>query len=273
MASRKGRSSAAESPVGNHRQDPERQQLGHARRRLVGALIMVLTALVILPLLLDSEPQALPDNIPIVIPSPDTSLSIGAPLAVAPMPSLESPQQGVSQPNAPAASGLISVPNGSVATVTPSTVVPSDDAPAIVPPVTPPTEPRGAATTSAAPVAPAPTPNSAPTDDGARALALLEGRGAGSTAAAATAPAAVAASPADGGRFLVQVGAFSTSSAADSMRERLAALGMTASIERVQTSAGERFRVRTGPFASRDAAEQVRERLRTAGLDSALISQ
>lgn len=274
MASRKGRSNEAELPVGAHGRDPERLQLGHARRRLVGALIMVLTALVVLPWLLDSEPQTLPDNIPIVIPSPDTTLPSGAPLAVAPMPSLDPAQPGVGAPNAPAASGVISVPSGTVTTVTPPAATPSADAPSILPPVTPPAAPPSAAAPATPPTAPTTAPSPAPADDGARALALLEGRGlATGNTSPAPAPATAAASPAASGRFLVQVGAFSTSTAADGMRDRLAGLGMNATVERVQTSAGERFRVRTGPFTTREAAEQVRARLQAAGLDSALITQ
>jgi DedD protein len=43
-----------------------------ARRRLIGAITLVLTAVIVVPMLLDSEPRPLNQNIPIEIPSKNT---------------------------------------------------------------------------------------------------------------------------------------------------------------------------------------------------------
>ncbi|NNH21378.1 SPOR domain-containing protein, partial [Bordetella trematum] len=45
---------------------------GRARRRLAGAIALVLAAVIILPMVLDSEPVPVADDIPINIPSRNT---------------------------------------------------------------------------------------------------------------------------------------------------------------------------------------------------------
>ena len=52
--------------------DEELQLKKRARRRLVGAIVLVSIAAVVLPMVLDSEPKPLSQNIDIQIPSPDS---------------------------------------------------------------------------------------------------------------------------------------------------------------------------------------------------------
>ena len=62
---------------GNRREepvDPVLPEKKRARRRLVGAIALVLAAVIGLPMILDSEPRQLPDDIDIQIPSKDLSL-------------------------------------------------------------------------------------------------------------------------------------------------------------------------------------------------------
>ncbi|MBJ7263545.1 MAG: SPOR domain-containing protein, partial [Burkholderiaceae bacterium] len=52
-----------------------------ARRRLVGAIVLVLMAVVVLPMVLNPEPDRVAEDVPIRLPDP---VQIAAPMAVAP---------------------------------------------------------------------------------------------------------------------------------------------------------------------------------------------
>src|SRR3954469_16217247 len=52
--------------------DEELQLKKRARRRLVGAIVLVTAVAVILPMVLDSEPKPVSHNVDIQIPSPDS---------------------------------------------------------------------------------------------------------------------------------------------------------------------------------------------------------
>jgi DedD protein len=100
----------------------------------------------------------------------------------------------------------------------------------------------------------------APTDDGRRARALLEGKEVAKPAAA------------DGGRFIVQVGAFSDDSKAREMRLKAEKAGVATYVQTVDTKDGKRIRVRVGPFSSRAEADKAAAKLRALNLPSAILS-
>src|SRR5690606_23540911 len=88
----------AEQPV-----DPVLPEKKRARRRLVGAAAMVLAAIIGLPLLLESEPQPLADDIQIHIPSiekpvADARLASSDPAATEPQPASASGEPEASAP-------------------------------------------------------------------------------------------------------------------------------------------------------------------------------
>jgi DedD protein len=67
--------------------DEELQLKKRARRRLVGAVVLVTAVAVILPMVLDSEPRPVNQNVDIQIPSPDSGEfkpKAGAPSTTAP---------------------------------------------------------------------------------------------------------------------------------------------------------------------------------------------
>ena len=74
----------------------------------------------------------------------------------------------------------------------------------------------------------------------------------------APAPAAPAASSVG---FAVQLGAFSSATEADALRDRLRGAGYSAIVQPVRTDKGTLHRVRVGPVASRAEAEQLKSRL------------
>ncbi len=242
---------------------------GRARRRLAGAIALVLAAVIILPMVLDSQPVPVADNIPIKVPERNTPFQ----------PQVSEPQAGTTP--APAAQGA--APNEApniptpppVSSATPQTATPSATPPAVTPPpatTTPPvTPPRTAQTT---PPKPEPKPEPKPatpkpesrSDDGARALALLEGRAA---PAAAPTPKPAAAK----GNFVLQIAAYTTAEDAQSRRSKLHQAGVTnAFVEQASIGGKQQYRLRVGPFPSREAAQAAQARLRTLGYDNGFIA-
>ena len=102
-------------------------------------------------------------------------------------------------------------------------------------------------------------------EEAARARALLEGRGTPS----ADKPAAA---DANGGRFIVQVGAFADDSAVREARQKAERAGVKTYTQTVETSAGKRTRVRAGPFSSREDADKAAGALKKAGLGGSVLS-
>lgn len=94
-------------------------------------------------------------------------------------------------------------------------------------------------------------------NDGARAQALLDGKE----------PAAPAAA-----RYIVQVGAFAENKSAQEVRNKVEKLGLKTYAQAVDTADGRRVRVRLGPFASRDEAERAAAKLKAAGLAGAILT-
>ena len=240
-----------------------------ARRRLAGAVALVLAAVVILPMLLDSEPAPVSGKIAIKIPDRNTPFQ----------PTLSDPStsNGVAAPVAATPGASANVATNS----TPATTQPSAPAPATTAPTKPEVKPR--ADTPAAPTktdapkveATKPTSNSAPanrSDDGARAVALLEGR---PTAESAGPPGAVTTPKAPTrGNFVVQAVSLDASADAQAQKSKLLAAGVgNAFVDGpVEVGGKARYRVRVGPFPSREAAQAAQTRLRTLGYDGAFIA-
>ena len=71
--------------------------------------------------------------------------------------------------------------------------------------------------------------------------------------------------------FVVPLGAFANKENVKQLEARLSKAGVKYFTETVTTPAGEQTRVRAGPFPSRDAAEQTREKLRGLGLSPGAV--
>ena len=240
-----------------------------ARRRLIGALALVLAAVIVVPMLFDNPVPPEQASTPVVVPAVTTPPTPDTTVALAP------------EPTDPAASGNIPVP-----AETPLAVdsAPNADAAA---PATPSTEPdsgtagdRGAdqvqAPVESEPVAepkpkavekPAPKPEAKPaperTDDGSVAIALLEGR----------TPEKKAPEPAAKGNFTLQIAAYGNDKDAQTRKDRLVASGVTnAYVESAVSGGKSTYRLRVGPFPTRDAAQAAQARLRALGYDNGFIS-
>jgi DedD protein len=254
--------------------DPTLPEKQRARRRLVGAIAMVVAAVVILPMVLDSHPKPVTDDIAIDIPNRP------APKAAA---DDEDTQAGVA-PDNPA-------PDSANSSLAASGVAPAPAAPATANVMTQqgsnaasagksskPQTPAVAANTSpAAPATPTPAPvkaakpiktPAAPIQSAAN-QTLNSTNSANSTdAAAADADSGTPASP-PGSRFAVQLGAFPDDASAKAWAVKLKAAGVPAYTERrKQTDGTTQTLLRAGPFADRAAATAAIAKVRAAGLTS-----
>lgn len=231
-----------------------------ARRRLIGALALVLAAVIVVPALFDD---------PV---SPDMQAE---PLIVVPMPIPGTPNHDTSglvanitplEPPAPdtTLTDSSAAPTG----LTPdeaSALLPSNDAAVVAdtsPEVKVDTKPP-AQTESKPESKPVAKPVTERTDDGSVAIALLEGRTPGKPAA--TTPVH--------GNFTLQIAAYTTDHDAQSRREKLISSGVTnAYVENATVNNKSTYRLRVGPFPSREAAQAAQARLRALGYDNSFIS-
>lgn len=252
-----------------------------ARRRLVGALALVVAAVIVVPMLIDTNPPpggpVNPIVVPAVMPPPDQALvnladgaQGGKPgaITIEQLPEPEPPQEdapvaagsagAASSSSAPAPASGTSAATGSASTSSGVASAPAGTSSASAP---------AAAAPVAQPAEPAKTPPARPasrTDDGAVALALLEGR----KPATGAAPAA-----SQSGQFVLQIAAYTTEQDAIARRNKLFEAGVTNAFVQSATAGGKpTFRLRVGPFPSREAAQAAQTRLRALGYDNGFIS-
>ena len=221
--------------------DSVQQARVRARRRLIGAVVLVVVGVIGFPLVFETQPRPIPVDIPIDIPRKDG------------LPALVMPQAKVTPPT----------PTPTPAAPPPATPARADGAAraaASSQPVALPVEPRP--TPPAAEPAPRSEPAGTPRgSDATRAQALLDGKNAAKSAA-----------PTDAARYVVQVGAFAENTAAHQTRVKVEKLGLKTYAQAADTDAGKRIRVRVGPFTSKEDAEQARGRLKAAGFPAVLLT-
>jgi DedD protein len=222
--------------------DEELQLKKRARRRLVGAIALVLLIVVFLPMILDSEPKPLNQDVSITIPpipKPESAPELSVPATQPPSSSSSAPG------TMPHIAGLPQGPAQSAGTETQSETPATDGAatespkPAAKSAVTRPAVPKPALEAK-------PAPKAAPKHEAK--------------------PVAVAAAPVGDDSFVVQLGAFSNAVNARALQRKLQDNKFKAYTELIKESTGDRTRVRVGPFASREAAEKARDRMKSLKL-------
>ena len=263
-----------------------------ARHRLMGAAVLIVLGVVGFPMLFDTQPRPIPVNTPIEIPDRNKV----APLVVpADAPHATGPAVAAPRGRTSAATSLgegeemldeRSPANKAPAAAPVPAFQPRSDPKAVVKVETPP-EPKSEPKPQAKPEtkadskpvtaehAPKPEPAKAakpavPSDDAARARALLEGR-APPPVAVASSQAARSATPE--GRFIVQVGAFADAGAAQEVRQKLERAGLKTYTQVVNTKDGKRTRVRVGPLEGRGEADKAAARIKGLGLPASVQPQ
>lgn len=121
----------------------------------------------------------------------------------------------------------------------------------------------GTDATLPAPIADTPTPNTAPADAAKPADAATP-----ATNAAATANAAPAAGDA---RYILQAGAFGASGDAETVKAKIAMLGLNARVESAQIGGKTVYRVRMGPYDSASELAEAKTKLAGGGLPAMAV--
>jgi DedD protein len=234
-----------------------------ARRRLIGAVVLLGIGIVAFPLIFETQPRPVAVDLPIERADP------GATVAVPNTPTTPA------MPTAPARSaGKVETERSDESTAAgkPAASAPATATATIAPP---------AVAASVAKVNPAPAPATASQGaaespqraaEARRALALLEGKAA--TPAVGQPPAVSTKADAEpaGGRFVVQAGAYGDSASLRVARQRVEKLGLKTYTQVVQTESGQRTRVRVGPYATRDEAEQAAALIKGSGLAASILT-
>ena len=219
-----------------------------ARHRLIGAVVLVLAAVVGFPLLFDTQPRPVAVDLPIEIPDRNQ---------VHPLPPLPQSPVASGRVTAPAATPAASAPAVAEAKPepTPAPPEPAEEKVAQAEPEKKP-EPKPEAKPEPKPepkAEPKPEPKVA---EAAKARALLEGK---------TVEAA-------GARYVVQVGAFAEKDKALQAQRKLERAGLKNYTNVANTREGKRIRVRAGPFGSRAEADKAAEKIKGLDLPAAILT-
>jgi DedD protein len=214
-----------------------------ARRRLLGAAVLLVVGVITFPLLFETQPRPIPLDVPIEMARKEGPAAVPA-----------SPR-----PAKPVVVPPIAIdPNANVAAETPA-----------VPASTPAASP--AASVRAVAPEPAPPPKPVPKPAPVRVPVTPAKEPAKEPSLAKAASSASAAEPKTG-RFVVQVGAFADPTAAREVRLKVERLGLKTYTQVVDTEGGKRTRVRIGPFESREDANKVLAKLKTVDLPGAVLT-
>lgn len=247
--------------------DPVLPEKKRARRRLVGAIALALAVAIGLPMILDSEPRPLANDIAIQIPSKDKPVAAEAAPAPAAAPAKVEQSAALDKSEEIVEAPVAKEPAKQITAPPPVAEVKLAPEPVVAKPAK--TEAPKPADTRVAklehkPEAKEPKPEpkraeakeskpAAKPDDAARALAILEGK---------------AAAPAS--RYVVQIAALSKQDKVDELVGKLREAGIRSTVKKVSTASGELTAVQAGPFDNKDDAEKARAKLAKIGLNGKL---
>ena len=208
-----------------------------ARRRLVGAAALALLAVIILPIVMDSEPKPTGQDIQIRIPSQDST-----PLAsrlIVEHPSTPLAPVSDTSKSAPAAEVTSPKP---VATTEKPAALPTNTVAAVEKPKAD-EKPKTAVTKT----------DTAKNVEAVHAEAVLEGK--------------------DSQQWVVQLGAYQNAGNVKQLTGKLKDMGLPSYTEKLDSPQGPRTRVRAGPFKSHDAAEKAHQRIKKIGVDGSVVQK
>ncbi|WP_442808171.1 SPOR domain-containing protein [Trinickia soli] len=226
--------------------DPTLPEKQRARRRLVGAIALVVAAVVVLPMVLDSHPKPVTNDIAIDIPNRPATVP-----SRASDDNPENTQDGIAPDRADmsgAAAGIASAPTPTAAlgkaapqpASGPQAHTKQAESKQARAPSATTARPSAAQSTTKPSAMPSPSP--------------------------ARADSGTPAAPA-GARYAVQLGVFADDASARAWESKLKAAGVPAYIEhRPQADGKTRTMLRAGPFADRAAASAAIAKVREAGL-------
>ena len=228
VASRAGRRSKAKDEPN----DPVLPEKKRARRRLVGAVALTLGLIIVLPMVLDSEPKPVSDEVVIKIPSRDKLSKLSA--------------------SRPSASIVVSLTPDKHSEAPQSANTPDPAAVPVAPNPKPPENEKPAAVEKPAPPK--------PVQESAKAVKSSANENDAK-------PAADAAK----GKLVIQVAALASQEKVNELQSKLGKAGIKSHTQTVATQGGERIRVRIGPFNSKAEAEKICPKLDKMSLKCTIL--
>ena len=228
--------------------DNAEQLRRRANRRLLGASILLLIAIIAVPMFLEREPPPLPDNVDVRIPPVEgTKFEPKFPAGT------DAKKSGGKAVEKPAEIPAITEPSGAQAAISGVVAAPSLPAP---------------------PVA-AVDPKAAPAEAKPTVAAPKEAEKPAAKAAAKPAETAAAkeSTSADrkSGQHVVQVIAVRDPATAKQMYDKAKGLKFPVYTEKIDVTNGTVIRVRVGPFATTQQAESARAKLVQAGFEAKVL--
>jgi len=229
--------------------DPLLPEKKRARRRLLGAIALVIAVVIGLPMALDPEPKPLADDIAIQIPARDKPAPVYA-STVAPAPNIaasldQKEEIFVPEKSAPSAEST-STASPSRAAANKLDVEPNEPAPTPIRPV--------AKASVTPPRSPAPD-----IDDSARGKAILEGKL--DTRASTEMPTDEVKAESGTGKVVLQVAALATQEKITEVQNKLKSVGINSYTQKISTESGPRTRIR---IIAANAEEVARLRVKLA---------
>ena len=219
-----------------------------ARRRLVGAIAFAGLIAVVLPMVMDEEPQQQVQDVEVRIPGQDET-----PFT----PKLEPAESKTEPEPAPPAESPPEKP----------VVEPEAEKPVVKPAEKPaPLEKPAAKPEAVKPAAkPAEKPAAKPDEkqtEAQRAAAILSGKVTGDAPPAAGKPP-----------YVILIGAFAKPANVKILQTKIGELGIKVYTEPLESPGGMKTRVRAGPFADRAAAERALEKMKRIGVNGVIAAK
>jgi DedD protein len=248
----------------NQLSEEEIQFRKRARRRLVGAIALVLLMVTVLPMVLsDRQAKTPPQDIAISIPSQDGGNFTSHTMPVAPQqgsapvelaPPLAQPNTATQEktPEPTSASNP-----GSNASAQKKEAVKND------------TPKNGQVTSSPAQAEDAPQENSSKQPDQAASKPTPKTE---SKSHNDPKPANPQKTPAKKGAFTVQIGVYTEGPKLTELVKKLGSQGFHVSQEKLETPKGTKIRLRTGSYSNRSDAESAVEKLKSAGVAAMVVA-
>jgi len=232
------------------------------KERLIGASILVVLIVLVVPELLSGPKSAVPSATPAAIfpaSAPEPTRNVTLDLATSKAPANSEVEPAEAAKGGEAAPTPAPSTDGSSSPAAPTSTAPASAAPSTAAPST-------AAPTSAAPTSTA-TSTAAPTSTAPASVPAT-------APAAATKPVETAAPSPISTRaaWAVQLGSFASRTNADNLSRQLKGQGFSVYVLSGGSGAAVRYRVRVGPLADRDAAERTAAKLKSIGHASTLVA-
>lgn len=250
----------------NDAADPVLPEKKRARRRLVGAIALVLAAVIGLPMIFDSEPKPVADDITIQIPSKDKPAAKGndngqaassSPSMVAASDSLDAKEEMASASNH--AAGMTTVAAAGAVAATAVAIKNKESS--------------SQSDTSKTNSASKPAGKAQSTDDNADKKPAQQSKPKPESREVADKPGSSKAS-ADKkqGKFVLQVAALMTQEKISELQRKLKKAGFKPLTQKVATESGISTRIRVGPYATKEEADKARAKLIKMGLNGTPVS-